>query len=168
MKTHSSSVHNGGGLSVPQITDSPLDSSITGSRQATAVPLDLSVAGSRQALSAQTVSASNVNNQEVARAPVRGRAKYPGMESGKVFFSHWRWRRHQPVPTGEKKFVCPDKGCGKRFLFPGHLANHQRSHTGNLPYVCPDDEKQAARTSGVRTHQAADKAPNAPLWRGWT
>lgn len=59
----------------------------------------------------------------------------------KSFMSSW-----------DKQFICPEKGCGKKFLDNSKLKRHRLVHSGEKPYRCHIWDKKFSLDFNLRTH----------------
>ena len=62
-------------------------------------------------------------------------------------------RRHLPTHEVERQFTC--RHCGKKFPFRRSLVLHERGHTGDKPHVCPEEGcgKRWISSSGLARHR---------------
>ncbi|POM69036.1 Hypothetical protein PHPALM_14723 [Phytophthora palmivora] len=59
-------------------------------------------------------------------------------ECPRQFTRRYALQEHLATHTGEKAYVCPARGCGKRFTTTSNLARHRRLHGDELqPLACP-------------------------------
>ncbi|OWZ21705.1 hypothetical protein PHMEG_0003696 [Phytophthora megakarya] len=59
-------------------------------------------------------------------------------ECPRRFSRRYALQEHLATHTGEKAYVCPARGCGKRFTTTSNLARHRRLHGDELqPLACP-------------------------------
>ncbi|KAJ1621529.1 hypothetical protein T492DRAFT_601444, partial [Pavlovales sp. CCMP2436] len=70
------------------------------------------------------------------------------------FLDSSKLKRHSLTHTGERPFLCPYEGCGKRFSLDFNLRSHMRTHTGEKPYICsfPGCDKRFAQEYNLKTH----------------
>ncbi|KAG7376866.1 hypothetical protein PHYPSEUDO_012650 [Phytophthora pseudosyringae] len=68
-------------------------------------------------------------------------APFLGFQCGECprqFSRRYALQEHLATHTGEKAYVCPARGCGKRFTTTSNLARHRRLHGDELqPLACP-------------------------------
>ncbi|KAK9376064.1 uncharacterized protein V1513DRAFT_440587 [Lipomyces chichibuensis] len=62
-----------------------------------------------------------------AGEPVRKTRRYT-CHCGKSFTTSGHLARHMRIHTGEKNYVCPEKGCGARFSRQDNCMQHYRTH----------------------------------------
>lgn len=50
-----------------------------------------------------------------------------------VFLYRFIFRKHDD----DRRFTCPEEGCGKSFTRAEHLKGHSITHLGTKPFACP-------------------------------
>ncbi|KAH7484251.1 hypothetical protein PRIC1_003551 [Phytophthora ramorum] len=71
-------------------------------------------------------------------SPALSFLSYQCGECPRQFTRRYALQEHLATHTGEKAYVCPARGCSKRFSTTSNLARHRRLHGDELqPLACP-------------------------------
>eukprot|EP00794_Sanderia_malayensis_P020470 gene20470-22486_t len=57
------------------------------------------------------------------------------------------------LPEKDKKYLCRQSGCGKRFLLQTELNAHIAEHTGEMPYKCTQCNKHFSCSGNLNKHK---------------
>lgn len=90
---------------------------------------------------------------------VEAATSYIAENGAKAVFNHDKGGRANlevfiGTQNGEKRYYCPEAGCGKSYKRGEHLKIHARTHTGDRPYLCPEPScnKSFAHPFGLKEH----------------